>query len=129
MRILSHQVRVAYSQDGRPPETVTVTRNTGNLPRIEGGVMLSPDEHAGSGVTRRRWRRPVVMLGLAGLAGLAGPVVATGFVAGVASGAVAGASASIGLDLLSSGVQPADAGTCPSHAGGRCAVGLDHHVV
>lgn len=58
--------------------------------------MLSPDEHAGSGVTRRRWRRPVVMLGLAGLAGLAGPVASTGFVAGVAPGAVAGASASIG---------------------------------
>ena len=126
MRILSHQVRTAYSQGGRPPETVTVTRNTGNLPRTEGGVMLSPDEHAGSGVTRRRWRRPVVMLGLAGLAG---PVASTGFVAGVASGAVAGASASIGSTYSAPACQPAGAGTCPSHAGGRCAVGLDHHVV
>src|ERR1700722_13042209 len=36
MRILTHQVRTAYSQGGRPPETVTVTRNTGDLPRIEG---------------------------------------------------------------------------------------------
>ena len=53
--------------------------------------MLSPDEHAGSGVTRRRWRLPVML----GLAGLAGPVATTGFVSGVAPGAVAGASASM----------------------------------
>ena len=88
--------------------------------------MLSPDEHAGSGVPRRRWLRPVVMLGLAGLTG---PVAVTGFVAGVAPGAVAGASASMSSTYSAPGVQPADAGTCPSHAGGRCSVGLDHHVV
>ena len=52
--------------------------------------MRSPDQHVGSGVTRRRCRRPVVMLFLAGLA------VTTGFVAGVAPGGVAGASTSTG---------------------------------